>query len=134
MLEDLHRFSKEFLQRDASMRALWSDRHNCSHNVSQKAKRIRRFSDFSFRYNNRGSVRLSGCHLSKRNRGINSEKDDCCICICLCFQTFSLLVLMFLCYSPLLAEKGIVCTCYKKNSMIFSSASVSAVFENIFSI
>ena len=27
------------------MRALWSDRPNCSHNVSQKVKRIRRFSD-----------------------------------------------------------------------------------------
>ena len=29
------------------MRALWSDRQNCSHNVSQKVKRIRRFSDSS---------------------------------------------------------------------------------------
>ena len=27
------------------MRALWSDKPNCSHNVSQKVKRIRRFSD-----------------------------------------------------------------------------------------
>ena len=27
------------------MRALWSDRPNCSHNVSQKVKRIRRFSE-----------------------------------------------------------------------------------------
>ena len=27
------------------MRALWSDRPNCSHNVSQKVKRIKRFSD-----------------------------------------------------------------------------------------
>ena len=27
------------------MRALWSDKQNCSHNVSQKVKRIRRFSD-----------------------------------------------------------------------------------------
>ena len=26
------------------MRALWSDRQNCSHNVSQKIKRIRHFS------------------------------------------------------------------------------------------
>ena len=36
------------------MRALWSDRPNCSHNVSQKVKRIRRFSvplahSFTFR-------------------------------------------------------------------------------------
>ena len=28
------------------MRALWSDRQTCSHNVSQKVKRIRRLSDF----------------------------------------------------------------------------------------
>ena len=27
------------------MRALWSDRQNCSHNVSQKVKRIKRVSD-----------------------------------------------------------------------------------------
>ena len=27
------------------MRALWSERPNCSHNVSQKVKRIRRLSD-----------------------------------------------------------------------------------------
>ena len=27
------------------MRALWSGRPNCSHNVSQKVKRIRRFSE-----------------------------------------------------------------------------------------
>ena len=30
-----------FLQRDTVMRALWSDRQNCSHNVSQKFERIR---------------------------------------------------------------------------------------------
>ena len=30
------------------MRALWSDRPNCSHNVSQKVKRIRHFSDCCF--------------------------------------------------------------------------------------
>ena len=29
------------------MRALWSDRHNCSHNVSQKVKHISCFSDCS---------------------------------------------------------------------------------------
>ena len=46
MLEDLHRVFKEvFLQRDASMRALWSDRPKCSHNVSQSVKRIRCRSD-----------------------------------------------------------------------------------------
>ena len=36
---------KGFLPRDASMRALWSSRQNCSHNVSQKLKGIRRFSE-----------------------------------------------------------------------------------------
>ena len=36
VLEDLHKFYRGFLQRDASLRALWSDRPNCSHNVSQK--------------------------------------------------------------------------------------------------
>ena len=44
VLEALHRFLRGFLQRGASMRALWSDRQNCSHNVSQKVKRIRRLS------------------------------------------------------------------------------------------
>ena len=34
MLEDLHRFGRGFLQRDASVRELWSDRQNCFHNVS----------------------------------------------------------------------------------------------------
>ena len=38
-------FKGVFLQREASMRALWSDRQNCSHNVSQKVKRIRRLSE-----------------------------------------------------------------------------------------
>ena len=45
VLEGLHRFSRGFRQKDASMRALWSDRSNCSHNVSQKVKRIRRLSE-----------------------------------------------------------------------------------------
>ena len=39
-LGDLQRFSRGFLQRDASMRALWSDRQNCSHSMSPKFKRI----------------------------------------------------------------------------------------------
>ena len=38
-------FKRGFLRRDAPMRALWSDRPNCSHNVSQKVKRIRRLSE-----------------------------------------------------------------------------------------
>ena len=45
MLEDLHRFNRDFLQRDAFMRALWSDRQNCSHNVSQNVKCIRGLSE-----------------------------------------------------------------------------------------
>ena len=43
--EDFRTFQRGFLPRDASMRALWSSRQNCSHNVSQKLKRIRRFSE-----------------------------------------------------------------------------------------
>ena len=45
VLEDSYRFYRGFLQRDASMRALWSDRKNCSHNVSQKVKSIKRLSE-----------------------------------------------------------------------------------------
>ena len=44
------------------MRALWSSRHNCSHNVSQKLKRINRFSelyDFYFNFWGGGGVWLS---------------------------------------------------------------------------
>ena len=41
MLEDLHRLYRGFLQRDASMRAPWSDRQNSSPNMSQNVKRIR---------------------------------------------------------------------------------------------
>ena len=40
------------------MRALWSDRQNCSHHVSQKVKRIRRLSDESMF--GRDSPRTSG--------------------------------------------------------------------------
>ena len=43
------------------MRALWLDKPNCSHNVSQKVKRISRFSDVSNRvpgaHGNRGLER-----------------------------------------------------------------------------
>ena len=35
---------RRFLQRGTSMRALWSERQNCSHNVSQTFKRSKRFS------------------------------------------------------------------------------------------
>ena len=38
-------FKRVFLPRDPSMRALWSERQSCSHNVSQNLKRIRRVSD-----------------------------------------------------------------------------------------
>ena len=40
MLEDLHRFYCGFFPRDAPMRALRSDRQDCSHNVSENVKRI----------------------------------------------------------------------------------------------
>ena len=41
------------------MRALWSDRQNCSHSVSQKVKRIRRVSDFL----QRETLSKRGCKL-----------------------------------------------------------------------
>ena len=37
------------------MRALWSDRQNCSHNVSQKVKRIRRVSENRKKYQEKAS-------------------------------------------------------------------------------
>ena len=40
------------------MRALWSHRPNCSHNVSQKVRRIKRFSDQEFIYHPRGKVAI----------------------------------------------------------------------------
>ena len=45
--EDSHEFQRGFLPRDASMRPqwLWPDKQNWSHNVSQKCKRIKCFSD-----------------------------------------------------------------------------------------
>ena len=48
-----------FLQRDASMRALWSDRQICSHNVSRKLKRIRRLSEY-------GPLSFGPQHLQER--------------------------------------------------------------------
>ena len=51
------------------MRALWSDRQNCSHNVSQKFKRIRRFSEIE----KIGKILVS-VQLSARNSG---ARDDC---------------------------------------------------------
>ena len=45
------------------MRALWSDRQNCSHNVSQKvSKRIRRFSETELHL----EARSSTCEYCKR--------------------------------------------------------------------
>ena len=38
-------FKRGFLQRDASMRAIWSAKQNRSHSVSQNIERIRRFSE-----------------------------------------------------------------------------------------
>ena len=45
VLAEKHRFYRGFLQRDASMRAVWSDRQNCSQNEFQKLRHIRRFSE-----------------------------------------------------------------------------------------
>ena len=50
------------------MRALWSDRQNCSHNVSQKVKRIRRFSDRPDPYTDYPADRLHYTPNSKITR------------------------------------------------------------------
>ena len=47
------------------MRALWSDRQNCSHNVSQKVKRIGLFSEKKNTENREGTVALSGMALGE---------------------------------------------------------------------
>ena len=44
-LEDLHWFYRGLRQRDPSMRALWSDRQICSHNLSQQVKRIKHITE-----------------------------------------------------------------------------------------
>ena len=49
-----------FLQRDASTRALWSDKQNCSHNVSHKFQPIRRFSESNLSFC--GCVAELQCH------------------------------------------------------------------------
>ena len=46
------------------MRALWSDRPNCSHNVSQKVKRIRRVSEQSLSR----TLRVMGVRAKSRGR------------------------------------------------------------------
>ena len=60
------------------MRALWSDRPNCSHNVSQKVKRIRRLSDSTSGPKQDGADRLSespggGVFLRLRARSLKTN-------------------------------------------------------------
>ena len=74
MLEDLHRFLRGFLQRDASMRALWSDRPNCSHNVSQKVKRIRHLNSF-WTKKSPGQLGLGVQKLTRSSLNGVSERD-----------------------------------------------------------
>ena len=54
-----------FLQRDASMRALWSDRQKCSHNVPQKVKRIHKRKALNFRENFGESLARKSVPLKK---------------------------------------------------------------------
>ena len=54
------------------MRALWSDRQTCSHNVSQKLKRIRRSSD-QLAYQNRVICNLNLCSNRRSNRTKSSR-------------------------------------------------------------
>ena len=56
------------------MRALWSDRPNCSHNVSQEVKRMRRFSDSKVRAIELMQTVLGHHPNSKRNAdGVRSN-------------------------------------------------------------
>ena len=53
------------------MRALWSERPNCSQNVSQKVERIRRFSDMTIPAEPRGEKKLILGTFKRRERGSN---------------------------------------------------------------
>ena len=76
-------FYRGFLHREAAMRALWSDRQSCSHNVSQQVKRIRHFSDS--RSSSRQSLQLfllcalQGRHGEQPKRSFEAKKRDGCL-------------------------------------------------------
>ena len=55
------------------MRALWSERPNCSHNVSQKVKRIRCFSDNFYIFGNPGPLQISSVCQAFRLDGIQTN-------------------------------------------------------------
>ena len=55
------------------MRALWSDRQNRSHNVSQKVKRVRRFSERRVRFGVRPLGAAGSGRFSNGRRGPLTE-------------------------------------------------------------
>ena len=62
------------------MRALWLDRENCSHSVSPKFRRIRRFSE---KISN--SDKENAMKLGEMQRGISFSLCVCvCVCVCVC--------------------------------------------------
>ena len=61
------------------MRALWSDRQNCSHNVSQKVKRISRFSE---ERQKKGEKGLNSAELIREVRADTPQATPPFISIC----------------------------------------------------
>ena len=55
------------------MRALWSDRQNRSHNVSQKVKRIRRFSEMFVLFVDLAEPHLWHTEIMKEERNESKE-------------------------------------------------------------
>ena len=69
------------------MRALWSDRPNCSHNVSQKVKRIRcisekRMESATFNWREFFSGIFKGGDLNPGERHSRDTRDDGTVTLC----------------------------------------------------
>ena len=68
------------------MRALWPERQNCSHNVSQKVKRIRSFSD-SGPYSIAGEIRVLRSHFSDRSGSRDQNCSIASVCVVIHFRS-----------------------------------------------
>ena len=68
MLEDEHNFHRGFLHRGTSLRALWSDRQDCSHSVPRKFKCIRLFSELVISGHNQAIT-------SRKSRGLMNSAE-----------------------------------------------------------
>ena len=56
------------------MRALWSERQNCSHNMSQKVKRIRHVSEIPHRLDRTSAGQTGHFHVTNGTH----PRDGCC--------------------------------------------------------